>query len=246
MLIAMACSSQAMAMRHEAWQRNEKNKMNYKTKLLLTILYLHTAVVTAQVQVSKEPRHKNVLENKYIRLLDVWMQPGDTSLLHIHATPSLFLHFTNTAVCVEIKGKAWTKNKNTAGNASYSSFVNDTLVHRVSNCDTVPFHVTDIEILSPYDPATPITPLPFTVLLDNEKAIAYRLSGTSFNSQIINGRGPMVAELVAGNEVTCYDTKTKRSTIIQTGKFLYLEPGSSFYFSATGNKKNNLVLFEIK
>ena len=83
--------------------------MNCKTKLLLTILCLHTAVLTAQVQVSKEPRHKKVLENKYIRLLDVWIKAGDTSMWHIHSTPSLFLHFTNTDVCVLIKGKAWTK-----------------------------------------------------------------------------------------------------------------------------------------
>ena len=222
------------------------NRMNSKFKLLLAILFLHTAVVTAQVQVRKEPRHENVLENKYIRLLDVWMQPGDTSLFHIHSTPSLFLHFTNTAVCVQIKGKAWTKNKNTAGNASYTSFVNDTLVHRVSNCDTVPFHVTDMEILSSYKPATALKPLPFTVLFDNEKAIAYRLSGTTFNNQLITDRGPMVAELVAGDEVICYDTKKKRSTTIKTGKYLYIKPGSSFYFTAKENEKNNLVLFEIK
>ena len=220
--------------------------MNRKTKLLLAILFMHTAVLTAQVQASKEQRHKNVLENKYIRLLDVWMQPGDTSMLHIHSTPSLFLHFTNTAVCVQIKDQAWTKNKNTAGNASYTSFVNDTLVHRVSNCDTVPFHVTDIEMLSSYKPTTPLKPLPFTVLFDNEKATAYRLSGTSFNNQLITGRGPMIAELVAGDEVICYNTQHKKSTTIKTGKFLYLEPGSSFYFSANENEKNNLVLFEIK
>ena len=192
--------------------------MNLKTALLLTILFLQTAVVTAQVQVSKEPRHKNVLENKYIRLLDVWMKPGDTSMLHIHSTPSLFLHFTNTAVCVQIKGEAWKKNKNTEGNASYTSFLNDTLVHRVSNCDTVPFHVTDIEILSAYKPATPLKPLPFTVLFDNEKAIAYRFSGTTFNNQLINSRGPMIAELVAGDEVICYDTGNNRSTKIEKGK----------------------------
>ncbi len=220
--------------------------MNRKTKLLLAILCIHTAVLTAQVQVSKEPRHQNVLENIYIRLLDVWIKPGDTSMLHIHSTPSLFLHFTSTAVCVQIKGKVWTKSKNTAGNASFNSFVNDTLIHRVSNCDTVPFHVSDIEILSPYNPTAALKPLPFTVLFDNEKAIAYRLSGTAFNSQLINGRGPMLAQLVAGNGVICYNTKSKKSTTIKTGKHLYLQPGSSFYFSAKGNEKINLVLFEIK
>jgi hypothetical protein len=220
--------------------------MNRKTKLLLTILCMYTAVLSAQVQVNKEPRHKKVLENKYIRLLDVWIKPGDTSMWHIHSIPSLFLYFTSTDVCVQVKDNAWTKNRNVEGNASFRSFINDTLIHRVSNCDTVPFHVTDIEILSSYKPATQLTPLPFTVLFDNEKAIAYRLSGTSFNNQLINGRGPIVAELVAGDEVVCYDTQHKRSTTIQAGKFLYLQPGSTFYFSAKENKKINLVLFEIK
>ena len=56
----------------------------------------------------------------------------------------------------------------------------------------------------------------------------------------------MLAELVAGDEVICYDTKKKRSTTIKTGKYLYIKPGSSFYFTTKENEKNNLVLFEIK
>ncbi|MBK8494450.1 MAG: hypothetical protein IPL50_05055 [Chitinophagaceae bacterium] len=220
--------------------------MKNKTTCFFGALLIGSSALTAQVPVREEPFHQNVLENKYIRLLDVWIKPGDTSLFHIHNTPSLFLHFTSTWVCVQIKGNAWTKNKNKEGNASYSPFINESLVHRVSNCDTVPFHVTDIEILSSYKPATALKPLPFAVLLENEKAIAYRLSSTSFNGKLINGRGPVVAELVAGAEVTCYDTVNKRSTTIKAGKFLYLEPGSSFYFSTTENKETNLVLFEIR
>lgn len=220
--------------------------MKNKIALGLTAILFQSFALAAQVQVSKEPRHQNVLENKYIRLLDVWIKPGDTSLLHIHSTPSLFLHFTNTDVCVQIKGKAWTKNRNIAGNASYNSFVNDTLVHRVSNCDTVPFHVTDIEILSSYKSATALTPLPFTVLFDNEKAIAYRLNGTSFNRQLINGRGPMLAELVAGDDVIYFDNIRKKSTKIKAGEYLYIEPGSSFYLTAGEKEKLMLVLFEIK
>ena len=122
--------------------------MRNKTISFLIAILLCSFTLSAQVQVSKEPRHKNVLENKYIRLLDVKIQPGDTTLFHIHSIPSVFVNFTNTAVCSQIKGKEWEKGNNTEGNASYRSFVNDTLVHRVSNCDTVPFHVTDVEILS--------------------------------------------------------------------------------------------------
>lgn len=220
--------------------------MMKKTICLFLITIFYSSANIAQVPVREEPRHKKVIENRYIRLLDVWIRPGDTTQFHIHATPSLFLYFTNTLVCSQIKGKDWVTAKNTAGNASYRSFDNDTLVHRVSNCDTVPFHVTDIEILSSYKPDKASEPLPFTVLFDNEKAIAYRLSNSSLTNQIFSGRGPIVAELVAGDEVICHNTINKRSTIIKTGKYLYIEPGSSFYFAAKENKEIYMVLFEIK
>ena len=220
--------------------------MKKKTNLLFTALLLYSALITAQVQVSKEPRHKNVLENKYVRLLDVHIQPGDTSLFHIHSTPSVFLHFTNTVACSQIKGKEWVTAKNTAGNAWYNSFKNDTLVHRVSNCDTVPFHVTDIEILSSYKPTALLKPLPLTVLFENEKIFAYRFNRSSFNNQMISGRGPMVAGLVAGSEVIYHDTMNKKLIKIKTGKYLYIKPESLFYFSTKGDKEINMVLFEIK
>ena len=220
--------------------------MNNKILSFLAVLTFYSFTTAAQVQVSKEPRHKKTIENKYIRVLDVWIKPGDTTLFHIHSTPSLFLHFTNTVVCSQAKGEAWEKGENKEGEADYVSFKNETWVHRVSNCDTVPFHVTDIEILSPYKPTTQLKPLTFTVLFENEKAFAYRLSGSSFSKQMISGRGPILAELVGGNEVVYHDTINKKSTKIKTGKYLYMKPGSSFYFSATGNEEINLVLFEIK
>jgi len=226
----------------------KKFKSNVKNKsvaVLITILFYSSALI-AQVQVSKEPRHKNILENKYARLLDVNIQPGDTSLFHIHSTPSVFVYFTNTVVCSQIKGKEWVTAKNTAGNASYKSFVNDTLVHRVSNCDTVAFHVTDIELLAPYKPAAKLPPLPFSVLFENEKVIAYRLTATVFNNQIIKGRRPMIAVLVAGSGVAIRNKKDESISQVTTGKYLYIQPGTAFYFSASGDAAINLVLFEIK
>lgn len=217
---------------------------NKRAGLLATIL-CYSFVLSAQVQVSKELRHKNVLENKYVRLLDVHIQPGDTSLFHIHSTPSVFVRFTNTVVCSQIKGKEWETNKNTQGSVSYRSFVNDTLVHRVSNCDTVPFHVTDVELLSAYKSAKKLQPLPFTLLFENEKVFAYRLIAV-FNNQIIKSRGPMIAQMVAGSEVTIRNKKGKKLSQLKAGKYLYIKPGAAFYFSATGDAAINMVLFEIK
>jgi hypothetical protein len=220
--------------------------MNNKRVAVLTAILFYSFSLTAQVQVSKEPRHKNALENKYVRLLDVHIPPGDTSLFHIHSTPSVFLHYTTTLVCSQIKGMEWVTAKNTEGYTWYRSFINDTLVHRVSNCDTVPFHVTDVELLSPYKPANKLQPLPFTVLFENEKVIAYRLTAGAFNNQIINGRGPMIAQQVAGSDVKLHNKKGKELSQLKAGKHLYIKPGTTFYFSATGDAAINMVLIEIK
>ena len=221
-------------------------KLKYKIKFFLPLFIFYSSVLTAQVQVSKESHHKNVLENKYIRLLDVWINPGDTTLFHIHSTPSLFLLLTNTDAGSQIMGKKWTKNRNEMGKASYSSFTNDTLVHRVGNFDTSLFHVNDIELLSSYKANIPIQPLPFTVLFDNEKVIAYKLTQSSLDKKIISNRRPMIAELVEGHEVIYYDLLKKKTTSILTGKYLYIKPKTSFYFSTKENENINIVLFEIK
>ena len=220
-----------------------KNK--FSKKLLVAMLF-SSSILTAQVQVSKEPRHKNALENKYLRLLDVKLPPGDTTLFHIHSTASVFLHFTNTMVGTQIKRQEWEKAKNIAGTASYRSFLNDTLVHRVSNMDTVPFHVTDVELLSPYKPAIKLQPLPFTLLFENEKVIAYRLTTSVFNKQVIKNRGPMIAELVIGSDVIVRNKKGKNLLQLKAGKYVYIKPGTAFYFSAIGDAAINMVLFEIK
>lgn len=220
--------------------------MNKKQFLILSILIAIPLIASAQVQVKLEPRHKNVFENKYLRLLDVNIVPGDTTLLHIHSTPSFFLAMTNTMVGVQIKGLDWTKSQNVAGESWYQSFLNDTLIHRVTNCDTVPFHVTDMEILAPYNNSRQIKPLPFEVLLENEKVLAYGISNSSIDQKVISKRGPIIAQLVDGNKVLVHDEETKETRVIIKGGYLYIKPESSFYFMAPVDEKTKLVLLEIK
>lgn len=220
--------------------------MSRRIHMLLFGFSIISLGANAQVQVRREFHHKTVFENKYVRVLDVNIKPHDTTLFHIHSTPSVFLLFTNTITASQIKGQGWVKGKSVAGSASYRSFINDTLVHRVSNWDTVPYHVNDIELLSAYQANNQVKPMPFTVLFDNEEVIAYRLTDSSFNKQTIKNHGPIIAELVAGEGVVFHDINSKTSASLVPGKYFYIEPGRSFYLSATKKETVNLVLFEIK
>jgi hypothetical protein len=215
--------------------------------MVITGLFYVTKL-NAQVPVREEPRHHPVLQNKYIRLLDVWIPPGDTSLFHIHATPSLFIELSNGVIGSQIKGAAWINDKAIAGKTWYRSFINDTLVHRVCNPDSEPLHVNDIEILSSYnsDNLHQLKPLPFPLLYENEKAYAYQFNDSSFNKKVIKNRGPMIAELISGGGVNFYDVDSKKSISLSAVKYLYIEPGKSFYFSKGVPGEIKMVLFEIK
>ena len=236
-------TAQHHATNNDMFLKENKNKI---IKLLPLMLFC-SAVLTAQVPVREEPRHHPVFQNKYIRLLDVWLPAGDTTLFHIHATPSLFVILSNTVTGSQIKDSAWSNTQSKAGTTWYRSFSPDTLVHRVCNADTVVFHVNDIEILSQYDvTAQGKKPLPFPVEFENEKAIAYRLTAIADHSPIINKRGPMIAELITGKGIIFHNSTTGQTKEIEAGKYLYIEPGIAFYFSAAENKAIDMVLFEIK
>ncbi len=221
----------------------EMNKGYLAITVFLSFIGLYAV---AQVPVREEPRHKPVLVNQYFRMLDVKIPPGDTTLYHIHETPSLFLRFTNSYVASQVKDSVWSeKSMSIKGTADYDYFSN-TRVHRVSNQDKDTFHVTDIEILSGYHPGSNIKPLPFTVLFENERSFAYRITEIENSKIVIQDRGPIIAALVDGNSVAIHEHGTKLSTEIMPGKFAYLKPGGSYYFSTGTKEKINLVLFELK
>lgn len=222
--------------------------MENKITSFLAAMLFFSSVLTAQVPVREEPRHKPVLENNYMRLLDVWLPPGDTTLFHIHSTPSFFIYLNKAKISSQVKGQGWVNDESVTGFAWYNPFAPDSLVHRVCNADTISFHVNDIEILSPFtiNNAGNLKALNFPVLLNNEKAFAYQLHNSNIKKQSISGRGPMIAVLAVGEKVIFQNTKTNQSKEIKTGDYLYIEPGTSFYFSTKDAGEINMVLFEIK
>jgi hypothetical protein len=226
--------------------RQKDDEMKYTAFIFLPALLIVALSANAQVQVRNEPRHHNVLENKYFRVLDVNIPPHDTTLQHIHSTPSVVLIFTSTVTAIQLKGQGWVKSHSVPGSVFYRDFSKDTVIHKVSNWDTTPYHVTDIELLSAYGSKAGRKPLPFKVLFDEDKAIAYRLTDTSINKKIISNHGPMIAGLVAGDDIILHDTTHNKTITIKAGKETYIPPGLSFYLSATSKKEINLVLFELK
>ncbi len=217
-------------------------------KGLAVFLLLNAGQIIAQVQVSKEPMHRPVFTNQYIRVLDVVLPPKDTTQFHIHSTPSLFLVFTNSRYSAQVENQEWIETNVSAGQSWYSSFFPDSVIHRVANLDSFAFHVIDIEILSSYDSNekdhAPNLPLP--VLYNNERATAYQIHHEHINGKAFKSKTPMLAALVTGDKVMYQNHLSNQLKEIYAGQFVYIEPETSFNLTPTSSQDMKMVIFEIK
>jgi hypothetical protein len=107
----------------------------------------------AQMQVSQEPRHHTVFENEWVRVLDVHVPPHDTTLMHKHSTPSVFLILSKTKTGSETLIEPG-KPSFADGNIWFEGFYDKPRIHRVWNEDTVEFHAMDIELLHAPSPTS--------------------------------------------------------------------------------------------
>ncbi|HEV3411008.1 MAG TPA: hypothetical protein VG101_00960 [Puia sp.] len=179
----------------------------------------------AQIQVSQEPRHHKVLENEWVRVLDVHIPPHDTSLMHKHSTPSVFLVLSKTKTGSQVLIEPHQISL-TEGNIWFEGFYDTPRIHRVWNEDTVEFHVMDIELL--HEPSSSVninfTPPYCQSLFDEKHVHAFRVTlppGVGFdlkkfvyNVLVIGLSGPHAAGLVNDEHFT------------KKGDFLFIPAGA--------------------
>src|ERR1700759_3188819 len=121
--------------------------MNCSKYLLAVMCIVAYNELHAQVPVIKEPHHKPVLVNNYVRLLDVHINPGDTTLYHIHAAPSVIVMISNSIIGIQKLGESPLAPGNvTAGTTSFVDYRKNPVTHRVYNSGNNIFHVMDIEL----------------------------------------------------------------------------------------------------
>lgn len=117
--------------------------------LIVPVLFF-CSVLSAQtvVEVRDEPRHKPVFENAYIRLLDVIIPPGDTSLYHRHYLPSVFVFLEKTDIGMQDLGSVPAGMITTTGQTWFNGYEKGANIHRAwTNDKVVNLHAVDIEIL---------------------------------------------------------------------------------------------------
>lgn len=203
----------------------------------------------AQVAVRYEPRHHNIFENEYVRVLDVYIAPHDTTQFHIHSTASVFLSFTKTLINSQLLGQPPGRSNISEPGQPYYDSLGTPRIHRVWNEDSTWFHVMDIE-LTGGKPRSSVLQLqnPFLTSLFN------RFLANGYNAKLKAGDSIRLPASAIGYLLVSEgdaDINYKVNNSIQrrfmkAGHFLWIEPGQRSTVSAGSKTSVDFMILQLK
>ncbi len=212
--------------------------------ILCSVLHAHAQ---KEIQVREEPRHKNAFENAYLRILDVYIRPSDTTLYHKHSTPSVIVVFTNTRLSTEVYGEQPVFGHTVPGSITYVAFEENPVFHRVINNDTSLFHVMDIELLG--NAATSAAEVfrepDILPAWQQHRVNAYTLYADP--GQLVHktpSKTPQLLICVTGSGSLLVGNATNPVSMIN-GSFAWIERGAGFQVTGQSSPGSGYVLLDI-
>ncbi len=208
------------------------------------------------VPVHEEPRHRLVHEGPELRVLDVEIVPGDTTLFHRHDAPIAYVYISPAPTKAQVLGEEWGgASPNTSPAPAVGSILfNETYAtapveHRVTNPGEVPFRL--IAILNRGPGQADGT----EEFLDEKYPVEtsgrwFRSSRRTLASQETwaweSHRRPVVVVQVSSGSVVVEPGTGSSSTLQSAGDFIVLRPENPARFRNAGGEPATLAIVEVR
>lgn len=208
-----------------------------------TIVIVNFSV--AQVSVKDEPRHHNLFENNYVRILDVHLKPGDTTSYHMHATPSVFIRFSKTKTIAKVVNQPASISVSQPGTVVYDNYAIP-ITHQVWNDDTSWFHVMDVEILhKPKTEKSTANIRNAQVLFKEPLVNGYKLQLSSeMNFSIKKLNTPLLLVSIGVVKLSITIDGKEQIRVMNAGHFIWIQPNENVVIKALNNTQGSFALLE--
>ena len=219
-----------------------------------------SAVVAAQVPVTKEPRHRVTFENAQMRIFDVNIPPGETSLDHRHDRDIVTVSMTGgTEIRTQNTAQPWTTlAPRPLGDATVAEYAGKPGSHKEENTGTSAYQLFAVENLKASGwTTTPAATGLATKLMTEARSfriydvrLAQQTSQTSHTHAV-----PTVAVLVAGKVMSDGpDTQAKANApaavglrqLDQPGQWVLIPQGDTHHVVRLGTADARLLEIEIR
>ncbi|HUG27407.1 MAG TPA: hypothetical protein VMK53_03850 [Gemmatimonadales bacterium] len=138
-----------------------------RSLLLLVLANPFALVAQGPVPMHQEPRHRLVLTHNHLRVMDVKIHPGDTTLFHVHDVPALYVAVSTSPVDLQLLTGTWGGTHPAAdpgrkpGDVSVdTSYLHQPITHRVTNVGSRLFNLIAVttSTIAPHDAGPPEMP----------------------------------------------------------------------------------------
>lgn len=150
--------------------------MNLFSKSLLVFVLLFPLAGQEIVPVEREPRHRVVFENRFVRVIDAALPPGDTTLFHTHSKDNVPVAINSGRMRVQNLGAEASETDVQAGQVWFAKAA---YTHQIHNSTKTALRFIDAEILSTGNTldAPPLAETEhFKLKLENDQVRIYQVS----------------------------------------------------------------------
>lgn len=154
------------------------------------------------VEISGEPRHHPKFENEFVRVWDVTVPAGDTTLWHAHRKDNVVVSFGDVKLHIETLGRDSFEGPWKFGEVRFSKA---TYIHRAMNVGETPFHNFTIELLRAPGGANLAKEAGREPVLENERVRVFRVTIDPGQSTVMHTHpvpGLAIALTAADLEIT--------------------------------------------
>jgi hypothetical protein len=220
-----------------------------RAAIIFLLISLYTAALPqSPVAVAKEPFHKLIFSNEYVRILEVHIPPHDTTQYHIHQTNSAIVFLSTNKTGSQVMGGKPLSGHSLLGNTTYAAFGDSPVTHRVWNDDTTVYHVFDIELphhsKGSWEPV--INNPELSVVWENNLARAYHLDLNPNGHVNLEGSDhPHLLIRISGSPTPF------RQSMSMTGKlrpifFVWYPAGTAIDFTNKETVPEKCIILELK
>lgn len=218
----------------------------------LLLIYASRVFAQAPVPMHEEPRHRLMLTHQHLRVMDVKILPGDTTLFHVHDVPALYVAVSAAPVDMQLLNGKWGGTHPAAdpgrkpGDVNVdTSYVRKPVTHRVTNVGSQLFNLIAItnSTLSPVDSGT--AEMPGDVELQNRwfTQSRTRLSTGAAPRWYLASSPTIVVQPVPGEATLSRDSGEKH-VLNSPGSWALVPAGARYQLTSPGSA--TLVVVQVK
>lgn len=215
--------------------------------LLLSALAL--AQAPAVISVDQEPRHRIVYSDAVLRVLEVNIPSGDTTLEHRHDHDLITVNVENGRTRTRNSGEDWgTPRLRMPGEATIAEYSGKPGAHVVQNIDTIAYRLVGVENprAGSWTQGAAVTAPGLKVLSESRAFRVYELRLDAATPQTRHVHDvPVVATLLTGGATIAVDTATARP-LTTRGQWAVLPAGQPHVVARAAQGDGQLLEIEVR